>query len=288
MAHEQLIAELAALREKHTLDEVIELVLEGLGGRDKVDAELDARDGVEADDDGEETPDPLSAMRDADVARLETIQGMAESFCTWLHAKGEAQMKQDTDAAVDKVQQLSASFNKAARAERLSMMLKHEVVGLRPLPQSRATAASTGPANENAAPKGGGSPHRLHGERRDYTDEELAELKEDQKTAAAYIQKLSDALDIDIAAAPPEIQAEAKGESVAVKLTSIAASIPHPTLDRAIADIHLGQLWDSFAPRNATKPEALGPPDPEAPYRRHGDAAPHQRARAAKATGRRP
>ena len=69
------------------------------------------------------------------------------------------------NAAVDKVQQLSASFNKAARAVRLSMMLKHEVVGLRPLPQLRATAASAGPANENAAPKGGGSPHRLHGER---------------------------------------------------------------------------------------------------------------------------
>ena len=287
MAHEQLIAELAALREKHTLDEVIELVLEGLGGRDKVDAELDARDGVDADDDGEEPPDPLTVMRDADVARLENIQGMAESFCTWLHAKGEAQMKQDTDAAVDKVQQLSASFNKAARAVRLSMMLKHEVVGLRPLPQSRAPAAA-GPANENAAPKGGNRPRRVYGDWPDNTDEERAEYADTQKMLTVYLKKLTDALEIDIAAAPPEIQAEAKGNSVAVKLTSIAAAIPHPTLDRTIADIHLGQLWDSFAPRNATKPEALGPPDPEAPNRRHWDAAPHQRARAAKATGRRP
>src|ERR1700679_348890 len=147
MAHEQLIAELAALREKHTLDEVIELVLEGLGGRDKVDAELDARDGVEADDDGEETPDPLSVMRDADVRRLETIQGMAESFCTWLHAKGAQQMEKDTDEAVDKVRQLSTSFNKAARAVRLSMVLKHEVAGLRPLPHARTASAE--PANGN-------------------------------------------------------------------------------------------------------------------------------------------
>jgi hypothetical protein len=277
MAHEQLIAELAALREKHTLDEVLELVMVGLGGKEKVAAELDQQ----AEDGEAETPDPLTVMRDLDVSRLENIQTMAESFCTWLHAKGEAQMKQDTDAAVDKVQQLSASFNKAARAVRLSMMLKHEVVGLRPLPQSRAPAAA-GPANENAAPKGGGSPHRLHGERRDYTDEELAELKEDQKTAAAYIQKLSDALDIDIAAAPPDIQAEAKGESVAVKLTCIAAAIPHPTLDRAIADIHLGQLWDSFAPRNATKLEALGPPDPEALDRRRWDGAPHRKMQSAR------
>jgi hypothetical protein len=282
MAHEHFIAELAALREKHTLDEVIELVLEGLGGRDKVDAELDARDGVESDDDGEDTPDPLAVMRDADVARLETIQTMAESFCTWLHAKGEAQMKQDTDAAVDKVQQLSASFNKAARAVRLSMVLKHEVAGLRPLPQSRAPAAAAGPANENAAPKGRSGTPRLHGDWRDYTDEERAELNEDQKTAAAYIQKLSDALEIDIAAAPPEIQAEAKGESIAVKLTSIAAAIPHPVLDRTIADIHLGQLWDSFAPRNATKPEALGPPDPEALNRRSWDVTPQRKMQSAR------
>jgi hypothetical protein len=87
----------------------------------------------------------------------------------------------------------------------------------------------------------------------------------------------------NIAAAPPEIQAETKGNSVAVKLTSIAAAIPHPVLDRTLADIHLGQLWDSFAPRNATKPEALGPPDPEKLSKRSWNAAPDQRGRAAKA-----
>jgi hypothetical protein len=264
---------------------VIELLLEGLGGREKVDAELDARDGVEADDDGEEeTPDPLSVMRDADVARLETIQGMAESFCTWLHAKGEAQMKQDTDAAVDKVQQLSASFNKAARAVRLSMVLKHEVAGLRPLPQSRAPAAA-GPANENAAPKGGNGPRRVRGDWPDNADEAQAEYEDSQKKLAAYLKKLSDALDIDIAAASPEIQAEAKRESMAVKMTSIAASIPHPALDRAISDIQMGYLWDSFAPRYATKPEALGPPDPKRLDKLDWNGAPH-RARAGKAAQR--
>jgi hypothetical protein len=282
MAHEQFIAELAALREKHTLDEVIELVLEGLGGRDKVDAELDARDGVEGDDDGEDTPDPLIVMRDADVARLETIQGMAESFCTWLHAKGEAQMKQDTDEAVDKVQQLSASFNKAARAVRLSMVLKHEVAGLRPLPQSRAPAGSAGPANENAAPKGGTGTRRVRGDWPDNADEAQAEYEDSQKKLAVYMRKLSDALDIDIAAAPPEIQAEAKRESMAVKLTSIAASIPHPTLDRTIADIQMGYLWDSFAPRYATKPEALGPPDPERLNKHGWNGVPQHRTRTAR------
>jgi hypothetical protein len=277
MAYEHFIAELAALRETLTLDEVIELVLEGLGGREKVDAELDARDGVEADDDGEETPDPLSIMRDADVARLETIQTMAESFCTWLHAKGEAQMKQDTDEAVDKVQQLSASFNKAARAVRLSMVLKHEVAGLRPLPQSRAPAAAAGPANENAAPKGGNGARRVRGDWPDNADEAQAEYEDSQKKLAVYLKKLSDALDIDIAAASPEIQAEAKRESFAVKMTTIAAAIPHPALDRTLTDIQMGYLWDSFAPRYATKPEALGPPDPERLNKHGWNGAPHRK-----------
>jgi hypothetical protein len=73
--------------------------------------------------------------------------------------------------------------------------------------------------------------------------------------------------------APPEIQAEAEKQSLAVRLTTIAASIPHPRLDRKIADTYLSQMWDSFAPCYAEKPEALGPPDPEAPRPFHGRGA---------------
>jgi len=250
----------------------------GLGGKEKVAAELEEYDEDEAGD--TETPDPLTVMRDADVGTLQTIQGMAESFCTWLHAKGAQQMEKDTDEAVDQVRQLSTSFNKAARAVRLSMVLKHEVAGLRPLPNMRPAAA----ANENAAPKGRNGATRFYGDWRDYTDEERAEYKEAEKKLEAYMRKLSDAVAIDIAAAPPEIQAKAKGQSVAVKLTTIAASIPHPTLDRALADIELGKLWDSLAPRYATKPESLGPPDPKVLNERW-NAAP--RGSAAKATQRR-
>jgi hypothetical protein len=279
MAHEQLIAELAALREKHTLDEVLELVMVGLGGKEKVAAELEEYDDDEAGD--AETPDPLSVMRDADVARLENIQGMAESFCTWLHAKGEAQMKQDTDEAVEKVRQLSTSFNKAARAVRLSMVLKHEVAGLRPLPHVRPAA---GAANENGPAARSRDHESGSGERREETDAERTErLKNNLHN---HMRALSAVLDEDLVDAPPEIQAEAKGQSLAVRLTTIAASISHPRLDRKIADTYLGQLWDSLAPRNAKKPEALGPPDPEVLSRRSWNVTPHQRARGAKAAQR--
>jgi hypothetical protein len=286
MAHEQLIAELAALREKHTLDEVLELVMVGLGGKEKVAAELEEYDEDEPQDGDAETPDPLAVMRDADVARLENIQGMAESFCTWLHAKGEAQMKQDTDEAVEKVRQLSTSFNKAARAVRLSMVLKHEVVGLRPLPNVRP---AVGAANENGPAAGSAARPGDHesgsGERREETDAERTKRRQDD--LHNHMRTLSTVLDEDLADAPPEIQAEAKGQSLAVRLTTIAASIPHPRLDRKIADTYLGQLWDSLAPRYAEKPEALRPPDLEVLSRRSWNTAPHQRTRgAAKAAHR--
>jgi hypothetical protein len=83
---------------------------------------------------------------------------------------------------------------------------------------------------------------------------------DDEARLIAYLTPLLEALDVDLAAAPPEIQAQAKCESIAAKLTTIAAAIPHPALDRAIADQKLGELWDVVAPKYATKPEALGPP----------------------------
>src|ERR1700760_3827245 len=78
----------------------------------------------------------LDAMRDGDVARLERLQDMAEAFCGWLHAKGAQEMEKGSDGSVETVRQLSTSFNKAARAVRLAMVLKHEVAGLRPLPNA--------------------------------------------------------------------------------------------------------------------------------------------------------
>ena len=179
MTSEQLIAELAALREKHTLDEVMEMVVTGLGGREKFEAELAELDEDEADE--TEEPDPLTVMRDADVGTLQTIQGMVESFCTWLHAKGAQQMEKDTDEAVDMVRQLSTSFNKAARAVRLSMVLKHEVAGLRPLPNVRPAA---GAANENGPASGSaarpGERESMSGERREETDAERTERRQNR------------------------------------------------------------------------------------------------------------
>jgi hypothetical protein len=44
-------------------------------------------------------------------------------------------------------------------------------------------------------------------------------------------------------------------------LRTIAPRIPHANLDRRIADINLGRIWDGLKPRHATRPAALAPPD---------------------------
>jgi hypothetical protein len=239
-------------------------------------------------------------MRAADVARLENLQGMAESFCTWLHAKGAQQMQRDDEAAVDKIRQLSGSFNKAARAARLTMVLKHEVAGLRPLPQSRAgqngAGSQAGAANQNEAaavaangPAKRGAETREEKERREKEEwQERVDARKDEEDAMGlYLLALLDAFEKDVAEAPEEIQAEFKRQSPAVILTSIAAQIPHPNLDRRIADIHLGRLWDSVPPRHAEKPASLAPPDWDSVRRERWNDERHRMARAERQARRR-
>ena len=43
---------------------------------------------------------------------------------------------------------------------------------------------------------------------------------------------MNEALEADLADAPPDIQTEAKRQSMAVRMTVIANQIPHPALDR--------------------------------------------------------
>src|SRR6185437_15133929 len=270
MNAEHVMSGLAALRDTIAAPELFGMVIESLGGRealaDALGDELKIEKDRPRDTAAASGDDYLAAMRDGDVARLENIQGMAESFCTWLHAKGEAQMKRDDDDAVDKVRQLSGSFNKAARTVRLSMVLKHEVAGLRPLPQARAGNQSgaanqngAGPANANAANRGAAGRNESR-ESRDADDMTEDEFDDAEDRLGLYTLALLDAFDKDVATASPEIQAEVARESPVTILTKIAASIPHPNLDRRIADIQLGRLWDILAPNNATKPEALAPP----------------------------
>ena len=202
---------------------------------------------------------PAPDMREADVAQLQDLQAMAMTFATWLHRKGAEQMEQGGDKAAGEIRQLSHSFNRAARALRQIVVLKHEVAELRPLPGARPAV----PANQNVR-RGGGSPRASNSRRPwgrpdldDYTDDEEREAREIE--ANAWLEKLLAALQVDIEAAGPEVVAEAARESIAVKLSTIAASIPHPTLDACLADIEIRKLWNIFAPKYARN-RAQGPP----------------------------
>ena len=295
MNTEHVMSRLAALRDKIALPELYGMVIESLGGQEAVaDALGDACAGAarrSRDAAGAGGARDLDAMRDADVARLENIQGMSESFCTWLHAKGEAQMKRDDDDAVEKIRQLSGSFNKAARAVRLSMVLKHEVAGLRPLPQARAGNQSgnqAGAANQNNTGKGAGD-QEVRGREYYRNPENWTEDERDDAEDEFGLEVLAmlDAFDKDVANASPEIQEEVKRESAVTILTTIAAKIPHPHLDKRIAEIRLGELWDSAKPMHATKPESLAPPTWDTVRRDLYNDDEHRAARAAREARRR-
>jgi hypothetical protein len=209
-------------------------------------------------DEGEEGDgDALEALRGADVATLERMQGMAEDFAIWLHRQGAEQMEAGGDKAVAQVRQLSHSFNRAARAVRQIMVLKQEAAGLRPTPHARPAAANgNGPAGGRGGSGGGGS-GRDRNDLDDYADED-----ERRKKAAAdvdaYFAVLLQALQVDVEAAGPEMIAEAKRASTAAKLTRIAAGIPHPTLDATVARLQLEWLQELFRRKPGQGPPQRG------------------------------
>ena len=117
MNAEHVMSGLAALRDKNALPDLFCMVVESLGGREAL-AESLGEDYVAAlewqspEAGGDRAGADLDAMRDRDVARLENLQGMGESFCIWLHAKGAQQMQREDDrggrhdpAAVGQLQQ---------------------------------------------------------------------------------------------------------------------------------------------------------------------------------------
>lgn len=231
-------------------------------------------------------PDPedetaaLAAMRAADVARLEALQDMAEAFAGWLHQKGAETMAQSApqgsgeqksenqksgDPAADRLRQLSNSFNRAARAVRQIMVLKHEVAGLRAVAGVRAAPAGDGPQGGRGAASRSGTGARRPWDRRDYNDDDAKRSREGEARVQAYFDLLHEAIQIDIAAAGPEIIEEARRESIATKLTTIAAKIPHPALDACVLDYQMEELWQLFAPRYGGPAPPPRPKPPPAP-----------------------
>jgi hypothetical protein len=227
-----------------------------------------ARAKTEPSDDAPDETGAASRMRVDDVSQLEELQNMAMSFATWLHDKGAEEMETGGERSGDKVRQLSNAFNKAARAVRQIMVLKHEMEGLRPTPHARSQNGNgAGPANQNQpsrvrpAANAGSTPtmrERNDSYLENLTEEEYNDL---ETKADLWAQKLIDAFDLDLQAADPEIRADAEKQSTAIRLTRVASQIPHPNLDKAIVAIEMGKLWDMWGPRYAERPPGLAPPD---------------------------
>ncbi len=196
----------------------------------------------------------LEALRRADVATLEALQLMALDFATWLHRKAAEAMVAGGGKAPAALQALSNGFNRAARTVRLIMILKEEAAGLRPVPQRRtcvanqngAGASGTGASGPPAPVQGHyGRGFRSERERRDWEEQE-ERRKRERDESRAYIAALKEAVAVDAEAAGPEFAEWVARESAAVSLTTIADQIPHPTLDAALARVHLERLQKVF------------------------------------------
>ncbi len=199
------------------------------------------------------------------VDRLGALEDMAMDFAGWLHAQGAEEMQKGEEKSPEKVRTLSNSFGKAARAVRHIMVLRHEVAGLRPTPGTRVV----GPANENTAPAGRKPAAGTVSPDRDRRDDDWYGVMSEKERRAleqederlAYMEKLAAALQADAEAAGPEMAKWAARESIAVKLSVIAQSIPHPTLDRVITDLELDRMWEAFAPKKYPRQRPTGPPE---------------------------
>jgi hypothetical protein len=181
---------------------------------------------------GQERSAHLETMRTYDVARLEALQDMAESFCTWLHALGAEQMEKGGDDAVPRVRELSNSFNKAARAARLTVTLKHEVAGLRPLRNARVAA----PANQNAPAPAQPVLDRWDPRRTEWTPEESAEMSRESLESEEFMDEVLGALRKDMDAARMDKSYAVDLINGATMLQTIPPMIPHPRMDRVLAD----------------------------------------------------
>jgi hypothetical protein len=197
--------------------------------------------------------DPRETLRGADVATMERMQGMAEDFATWLHKKGAEQMEVGGDKAVTQLRQLSHSFNRAARAVRQIMVLKEEAAGLRPMPHARVVAANDdGPARDGGGRGASGrGAERDRNDVDDYVDAYQETVGEEMD---AYLKTLLMAVEVDIAAAPPEVAEHVRGQSIACKLTKSLEDFPHPNLDATILRLQLEWLHDLYWLKPEDKP----------------------------------
>ncbi len=212
--------------------------------------------------------DALEALREADVATLERMQGMAEDFATWLHQKGAEQMQAQGDKAVAELRQLSHSFNRAARAVRQIMVLKEEAAGLRPTPHARAAASQAvnrdWPGDRDAVGRDGGGRERRNGDdgfgrdRSDLDDYDDENRREAEAEIDAYLATLLEAVEVDIAAAEPATAERLRRQSNVAKLTKILDDIPHPNLDAALVRLQLEWLHDLFWLKPGEEPPRRG------------------------------
>jgi len=210
------------------------------------------------------------------LAELSEMRAIMVRFARRLDARAE------TPEGQQELPKLNNAAVKAVQALRRIGVLQLEILGKRPLPNVRPpNAAPTGaPANRSRLKFEPGVPNRWHPDPPpylrgdytdydDYTDAEREALKREK--FGARIALMGKALDEDFRAAGRE---DVCGQSPETK-SRLIFSIPHPALDRWVAETAPGDVFAVFGFENVL-PLKLGPgpPDPLAAFDERSKAFP--------------
>jgi hypothetical protein len=206
--------------------------------------------------DGEDEREARERMVEADLAELADMQAMAKDFAGWLHRKGAEAMEAEGKNSAERVAALSSAFNKAARAMRQIVVLKHEVAGLRPCAHARPVAAAVNPNRGRGGAKGsarsrGGHDDRTRSDIDDYDEYSdgynkyfTEELLHAEQRAEAWWDYVRPAVDADLIAGGLGHEV---GNSRNLKLKKLIPTIPHPEFDKAILEVEharIASLYD--------------------------------------------
>jgi hypothetical protein len=214
----------------------------------RIRARIEARQDAAPDED-EEDVESRAAMIEADLAELQDLQDAAKQFAMWLRRNGAEQMEMSEDDTGGKVAALSNAFNKAARAVRQIVVLKHEVAGLRATPHARAPANGNTASGGGRAPRGGqgagGHDDRTRSDIDDYNEYIADEGMRAEDRFRAWWDYVLPAIQADLIAAGLEVDVN---NSPKVILGKRLPTIPHPNLDQAILEIEHHRIAYLFGP----------------------------------------
>jgi hypothetical protein len=224
----------------------------------------------------------IADLQASALADLAHARAVAMRFIDRLDRRAAGEMTEAEEKSFPRAGDDCNAFARMARALRQIIALEFETVGLREQPQRRGYIS----ANQNGPDRYGRRGESLrHGRERgagydlrdgddydDYEDDPRAAAAEAAEWRAAVINKVCDAIDIDLRAAGMEEEASRRPSRY--KIRGPCMTIPHPALDKCVREMDPAYVAVLFGP-DLFPQLGIGPPPEEAVeiWKKHGRKA---------------